>query len=27
MTTWSCNIVLYDYVYTIGGMVSLIWGT
>ncbi|KAF2212644.1 hypothetical protein CERZMDRAFT_41101 [Cercospora zeae-maydis SCOH1-5] len=27
MTTWSCNIVLYDYVFTLGGPMSMIYTT
>ncbi|GIZ49185.1 hypothetical protein CKM354_001222000 [Cercospora kikuchii] len=27
LTTWSCNIVLYDYVFTLGGPMSMIYTT
>ncbi|KAK4500262.1 hypothetical protein PRZ48_008451 [Zasmidium cellare] len=27
LCSWSCNIVLYDYIFTLGGVMSLVWST
>jgi choline transport protein len=27
LCSWSCNIVMFYYVFTLGGPVSLVWGT
>lgn len=27
LCSWSCNIVLYDYIFTLGGIMSLVWST
>jgi len=27
LCSWSCIIVMYSYIYTLGGVMSLIWGT
>ena len=27
LCSWSCNIVMFYYIFTLGGPVSLVWGT
>ncbi|KAF2166521.1 hypothetical protein M409DRAFT_23159 [Zasmidium cellare ATCC 36951] len=27
LCSWSCNIVVYDYIFTLGGVMSLVWST